>query len=152
MSNSDSLPKSNPLKTYSVLRRAGVFDKICEKGLVPDSFTWRKLDGSVISKLTGLNRKADTGGFVILGVYELASLLYEELSQQATANVHWNHRVVTVGQDETSAWVDCENGKRFKADFVVGCDGGTSTVRKSLFGERFPGKTWEPIIVATNVC
>lgn len=89
---------------------------------------------------------------MILGVYELASLLYEELSQQATANVHWNHRVVTVGQDETSAWVDCENGKRFKADFVVGCDGGTSTVRKSLFGERFPGKTWEPIIVATNVC
>lgn len=139
------------LKTYSVLRRAGVLDKIRERGLEPESLTWRKLDGTVISRLTGLNRTPGAGGFIMLPVYDLACIFHEELCRLPNATVHWGHKVVTIGQDETSAWVDCENSQRFRADFVVGCDGATSTVRKSLFGSNFPGKTWDPIIVATNV-
>jgi 2-polyprenyl-6-methoxyphenol hydroxylase-like FAD-dependent oxidoreductase len=135
----------------SVLRRAGVLDTIIDRGLKPDSFTWRKLDGTVIGRLSGLNRRKDVGGFIMLTVYELAIVLWEALEKLPTAKVHWGHKVVTVGQDETSAWVDCENGEVFKGDFVVGCDGGSSTVRKCLFGSDFPGKTWDPIIVATNV-
>lgn len=142
----------SPLIVRSVLRRAGVLDKIRQRGLVPDSFTWRKLDGSVINQLKGLNRNNDHGGFVILPVYDLACLFYEEIQQLPNVKVHWGHKVVTTGQDQTSAWVDCENGQTFRADFVVGCDGGRSTIRKSLFGRSFPGETLDSIIVATNVC
>lgn len=139
------------LMTFSVLRRAGVLDAIIDRGLKPDSFTWRKLDGSIIGQLSGLNRRDDVGGFVMLTVYELATVLWEALQKLPTATVHWGRKVATVGQDESNAWAECENGQVFKGAFVVGCDGGSSTVRKCLFGTEFPGKTWDPIIVATNV-
>ncbi|KIX94869.1 uncharacterized protein Z520_09559 [Fonsecaea multimorphosa CBS 102226] len=135
----------------SVLRRAGVLDKIRQKGLSVDSFTWRKVDGTVINRLTGMSRNPDKGGFVCLPVYDLASLLYDELCQLPNAQVYWNHRVTVISQNETRAWVECENGQKFEGDFVVGCDGGTSTVRKSLFGSNFPGHTWDVIMVATNI-
>jgi 2-polyprenyl-6-methoxyphenol hydroxylase-like FAD-dependent oxidoreductase len=39
-----------------------------------------------------------------------------------------------------------------EGDYVVGCDGANSTVRRKLFGEMvFPGFTWDEQIVATNV-
>lgn len=135
----------------SVLRRAGVLDKIVQSGLLVDSFTWRRVDGTVINRLTGMSRNPDKGGFICLPVYDLACLLYEEVRQLPNVKVHWSHKVTTVAQNETRAWVECENGQRFEGDFVVGCDGGTSTVRKSLFGSNFPGKTWDFIMVATNV-
>jgi 2-polyprenyl-6-methoxyphenol hydroxylase-like FAD-dependent oxidoreductase len=137
--------------TPSVLRRAGVLDSIVDRGLRPDSFTWRKIDGTVIGSLSGLNRRTDAGGFVMLTVYELAVILWEALQKLPNTKVHWGHRVKTSGQDETSAWIECENGQVLKGDFVVGCDGGSSVVRKCLFGSDFPGKTWDPIVVATNV-
>ncbi|OJD38121.1 fad binding domain-containing protein [Diplodia corticola] len=91
----------------------------------------------------------------------------------------WGARVVGVGQggeEEGKAWVDVEfeeegaeegeDGKKEEeekkkkrverryADYVVGCDGASSAVRRSLFGEKekgFPGRTWEEQIVAANV-
>ena len=45
------------------------------------------------------------------------------------------------------------NGKkqRMEGDFVLGCDGGGSVVRKGLFGKSFPGYTWPMQLVAVNV-
>lgn len=77
----------------------------------------------------------------------------------------WGRKVVGVGgqeEDSNEAWVDVEaegdetnekRRERLEADFVVGCDGGNSGVRKCLFPGRanFPGFTWEEQIVATNV-
>jgi 2-polyprenyl-6-methoxyphenol hydroxylase-like FAD-dependent oxidoreductase len=40
---------------------------------------------------------------------------------------------------------------RKDADYVVGCDGANSTVRRLLYGDSYPGRTWEEQIVATNV-
>jgi 2-polyprenyl-6-methoxyphenol hydroxylase-like FAD-dependent oxidoreductase len=71
--------------------------------------------------------------------------------------VEWEHKVVGVGQDEGlgKAWVEVElrdgGRKRVEGDYVVGCDGANSMVRRSLFGEEFPGKTWDAQIIATNV-
>lgn len=52
-------------------------------------------------------------------------------------DVRFEHRVVGTGQDNESAWVDLEVGEekkreRMAADFVIGCDGNTSAVRKTL--------------------
>lgn len=38
-----------------------------------------------------------------------------------------------------------------RGDWIVGCEGANSGVRRSLFGSSFPGKTWDAQIVATNV-
>ncbi|KAF2166187.1 hypothetical protein M409DRAFT_66689 [Zasmidium cellare ATCC 36951] len=70
--------------------------------------------------------------------------------------VRFEHKVVGTGQDENQAWVDVEIGQearkeRISADYVVGCDGASSAVRRSLFGKEWPGKTWDCRFVVQNV-
>lgn len=75
--------------------------------------------------------------------------------------ITWGQKVVALGgteEDAEAAWVECEsaNGegerRRWTADFVVGCDGGNSSVRRLMFVYgSFPGFTWDEQIVATNV-
>lgn len=62
-----------------------------------------------------------------------------------------------IGQNSAMAWVDTvhtNTGEQssLEADYIVGCDGANSVVRRSLFGDReFPGRTWNEQLVATNV-
>jgi 2-polyprenyl-6-methoxyphenol hydroxylase-like FAD-dependent oxidoreductase len=68
--------------------------------------------------------------------------------------VKWSHRVVKIGQDQGKAWVDVETTSgthRSQADYVIGCDGASSTVRRELFGPEYPGETLNAQIIATNV-
>lgn len=85
---------------------------------------------------------------------DLDALMLEETVQNG-GEVCWEHRVVGVGQDGERAWADVElpdgNKKRVEGDYVVGCDGANSIVRRSLFGDEFPGFTWDAQIIATNV-
>jgi 2-polyprenyl-6-methoxyphenol hydroxylase-like FAD-dependent oxidoreductase len=134
-----------------VLHRAKVLSKIREVGLAPESLTWRKLDGTVINSLAGLQAGGEESATVIHPAEDLARVFLEEAYKQPSVTVHWSHKVVSVGQTEANAWVDIEGGKRLEADFVVGCDGASSVVRKSLFGKKFGGKTWDKIIMGTNV-
>ena len=93
---------------------------------------------------------------VIYPLNLLSELIMEEILKLPCAAVRFQQKVVGVGQNEGDAWVkiETEDGttKTMTADFVVGCDGGSSGVRKALFGKNFPGKTWDQQIVTTNVC
>ena len=106
-------------------------------------------------------------GLTVLPVGDLGALMVEELRKRGVEG-EWGRRVVGLGGQEDGAeraWVDVEvlggeerNGdvdarrKRYEADFVVGCDGGNSAVRKLLVGKGgFEGFTWDEQIVATNV-
>lgn len=91
---------------------------------------------------------------VLYPVHMLSHLLIERLRAYPTATVHMGHKVINVGQDDEKAWIEVTTGagsKRMEGDFVVGCDGASSAVRKALFGARFPGHTWESQIVVLNV-
>lgn len=91
---------------------------------------------------------------VVLPLDQLGKLLVEHLQRQPSARLRWSHRVVKVGQEEGHAWVDAEtpSGRhRLQADYIVGCDGASSTVRRELFGPEYPGETLNTQIIATNV-
>jgi 2-polyprenyl-6-methoxyphenol hydroxylase-like FAD-dependent oxidoreductase len=81
--------------------------------------------------------------------------MLEEVTGKYGGVVEWESRVVGVGQDGEGAWCEVEGpgGERrvVKGGYVVGCDGANSVVRKSLFGDEFPGFTWDAQIIATNV-
>lgn len=92
---------------------------------------------------------------VCLPLNSLTRLIMEHLEKQPTAELRWSHKVTaTLGQNDRNAWIMVETPsgeQRFEADYIVGCDGANSQVRRALYGDMgFPGRTWEEQIVATN--
>jgi 2-polyprenyl-6-methoxyphenol hydroxylase-like FAD-dependent oxidoreductase len=138
------------------LERAGVLDDVKARGITPKGFAWRKMDATFIAGMR-LDVLPDDYPYKmqVLPLDRLGKLLYEHIQRQPTAHVKWSHRVVKVGQDQGKAWVDIEtpNGAvRSEGDYVIGCDGASSSVRRELFGPEYPGETLNAQIIATNVC
>ncbi|KAJ5157146.1 uncharacterized protein N7482_008246 [Penicillium canariense] len=137
------------------LARAGVLDEVKAVGIQCKSFAWRKMDTTFIAGMKHDVLPADYPySMVVLPLDRLGKVLYEHIQKQPTATVKWSHRVARIGQDQDKAWVDVEtpNGTtRSAADYVIGCDGASSTVRRELFGPEFPGETLNAQIIATNV-
>ena len=134
-----------------------MLEKIIERGFIPKGVSWRHPNGDYI---IGMNRlEASIDGLprsVCLPVGSLSTLLVEEVQEHPNVIIQWGHRVVGVGQDDGNSWADVEAHdssltKRLHADFIIGCDGAASAVRKALFGGSFPGYTWPQTLVAINV-
>ncbi|CEJ54174.1 hypothetical protein PMG11_00495 [Penicillium brasilianum] len=140
--------------TYE-LARAGVLDDVKAVGIRCKSFAWRKMDTTFIAGMKHDVLPADYPySMVVLPLDRLGKILYEHIQRQPTATVKWSHRVVRIGQDQGKAWVDVETPTgtaRSEADYVIGCDGASSTVRRELFGPEYPGETLNAQIIATNV-
>ena len=136
------------------LHLAGVKDEAREMGFLPTGMAWRKFDGTLISGLDLTLNSDDPNQMICLPLDQLGPLLYKHVLQEPLAKVSWSHEVIGTGQDQNEAWIDVktpEGNNTLRADYIVGCDGATSAIRRCLFGPDFPGKTWEVQIVATNV-
>jgi 2-polyprenyl-6-methoxyphenol hydroxylase-like FAD-dependent oxidoreductase len=139
------------------LKRAGILEEVRRRGMVVGSMSWwhvedhshiAGLDGHVLKDVDGEDLRT-----TCLVLDQLDHLMLEEFLTKYNGEIRWNHKVVDVGQDDETAWVEVEtpDGRsKVRADYVVGCDGATSQVRKSLF-EDFPGFTWDQQVIATNV-
>ncbi|KLU90981.1 FAD binding domain-containing protein [Magnaporthiopsis poae ATCC 64411] len=153
------------------LDRAGVLAEVKKRGIIITDFNYRyavpvgsaeeSQPGTGFTRLAVMDGNAirDVDGFDYrshcLPLQDLCSLMLELFVDRHGGQVSWRHRVLRAGQEEngTKAWVDVETPegeKRIEGDYVVGCDGAGSQVRRSLFGSEFPGFTWEKQIVATN--
>lgn len=140
------------------LQRAGILDELRAEGLSLDTMCWRRFGDH--SYVAGFNAEVlgDVGGndwrTVSYPLQDLDQLMLDRFLEKYNGDIRWQHKVVGVGQDGDKAWVDVETpeGKgRLEADYVVGCDGANSAVRKALFGDDYPGFTWDAQIIATNV-
>jgi 2-polyprenyl-6-methoxyphenol hydroxylase-like FAD-dependent oxidoreductase len=96
---------------------------------------------------------------VCLPLHRLGKILEGRLLARDNVEVKYGCKVVEIGEDPGEggrAWVRVEReggmSEVREADYVVGCDGANSIIRRKLFGEMvFPGFTWDKQIVATNV-
>lgn len=139
-----------------IFRRAGVLEDVRRAGFLPKDWTFRKLDGTPIVTIEDIAVSKSPDATIVLPVGMLCEIMLSHAERKSKIHLKWSHMVVDVGQDQNSAWaiIKEQDGteKRISADFLCGCDGGTSKVRKSLFGEKnFPGKTWDMQLVATDV-
>ncbi|KAF6841697.1 FAD binding domain-containing protein [Colletotrichum plurivorum] len=139
------------------LKRAGILDEIRRRGMMLSTFVWRRLEDHSKMAAFDISSLGDVGGedlrATCLVLQELDQLMLDEFLNKHHGTISWEHRVVGLGQDADHAWVDVETSegkKRIEADYVVGCDGANSAVRKGLFGDEYPGFTWDAQIVATN--
>lgn len=161
------------------LARAGILDECRRRGTAGRKICWRRLDGGVIAEMerVGVVREkeeekegegegeGDRDGQgeaeyenLVLGQQVLAEIILKRLEGLKGVRVLFGKKVVEVlqrgeGSAEGSVVVVTQSSdgeERFEAAYVVGADGGRSSVRK-LIGVEWEGFTWPEQLVATNV-
>ncbi|KAF4554475.1 FAD-dependent monooxygenase-like protein 5 [Elsinoe fawcettii] len=136
------------------LIRAGVIDEVRQRGFVTSTgITWRRLDGSEIGQFN-VDAIPEERRMHCLPLGKLCVVLQEALAKYSHAHISYSHKVLSIEQSSEKARIVVETpqGRQtLEADYVVGCDGANSQIRKCLFGDDFPGFTWDEQIVATNV-
>jgi len=151
------------LPAVKVFQQAGVADELRAAGYTPSSVGYRKLSGELLARLDTTYPSRIQDRAIVLPVGDLASILYQFVSKEDAATVLFNHEVTGIKQESGKAILNVTVGEvgnvgnngpqtTFEADYVVGCDGANSIIRRSLFQNEFPGMTWERPLVATDVC
>ncbi|KAK0937497.1 hypothetical protein LTR29_010935 [Friedmanniomyces endolithicus] len=151
----DKQPRASfySLPAIHEMKRAGIYEEVSERAFHANGVSWRYIDGTRIASIRADDATPDAK-MVSLPLDELIPLIASHLEKQARGKILLSHEVTAIGQDASEAWVDvkCPEGeKRISASYIVGCDGGSSKIRREVFGSNFPGRTWDQQIVATNV-
>src|SRR5688572_6798797 len=142
--------------TLDLLAGLGLIDEVIRQGLTARTFQFRdRPSGALIAEFDHELLRQDTRfPFVVqCEQHKLARLAIARLGLAPGAEVHFSARVVGVdaGPGHVEVAVEMPGGiQKFRGAFLVGADGGRSTVRKAL-GIRFEGYTFpERFIVLTT--
>lgn len=153
----DDSPRASfyPWPALYELKRAGLLEEIRKRGYVAsDGISWRKVDGTLLCKFQ-IDAVPQDYRLHALPLGRLNALLKEHIDESPNVEIKYLHKVTRLDQSEESArvFVETPQGEQvLEADYIVGCDGANSQVRRSLFGDKdFPGRTWDVQLVATNV-
>jgi 2-polyprenyl-6-methoxyphenol hydroxylase-like FAD-dependent oxidoreductase len=85
----------------------------------------------------------DTAHGYVLGIPQpVTDSLLAERAAELGAVIRRGHEVVGLSQDDQAVTVELADGARVRSRYLVGCDGGRSTVR-TLLGVGFPGEPSE---------
>jgi 2-polyprenyl-6-methoxyphenol hydroxylase-like FAD-dependent oxidoreductase len=85
-----------------VLRAAGVLDDVRRLGFLPGNATWRKI-GKPMATIKDTPESRGPEGLIVLPLNLLGQVLLDHAEKNENITVWWNHKVVDVGQDDTSA-------------------------------------------------
>jgi 2-polyprenyl-6-methoxyphenol hydroxylase-like FAD-dependent oxidoreductase len=123
-------------RTIEVLDQRGIADRFLSQGQVAQvaGFAWIRLDISDFPTRHpyGLALRQDRIERILAGwVDELRVPVYR------------GREVTGFAQDDTGVDVELSDGESLRAQYLVGCDGGRSLVRK-VAGIEFPG--WDPTV------
>ncbi|MFJ5102381.1 rifampin monooxygenase [Streptomyces sp. NPDC088554] len=84
--------------------------------------------------------RLDTAHAYVLGIPQtVTDRLLAERAAELGAEVRRGRELVGLDQDDQGVTVELADGTRLRSRYLVGCDGGRSTVRK-LLGVGFPGE------------
>ncbi|WP_338811338.1 FAD-dependent oxidoreductase (plasmid) [Agrobacterium leguminum] len=141
--------------SLDVLESLGLFDDIKAAGYTSTEFQFRVPEKKTVISLDSsvLNGAVKYPYNLHLGQHALSVIILEHLARLPNVDIRWNNRVVDIQQDgkQVSVEIETANGRiRLLTEWLVGTDGGRSTVR-TLLGISFEGHTWPDRFVATNV-
>src|SRR5688572_2672434 len=142
--------------TLDLLSDDGLADEMAQVGLVAPIFQfWDRPTDSLVAEFDHAILKDDTQHpFVVqCEQFKTAKLILQRVQRLTNVEVMFGHAVTDGAQDASSASVTVRgpNGiQTHKGAYVIGADGGRSTVRKQV-GIAFDGFTWpERFIVFTT--
>ena len=97
--------------------------------------------GGVFAGLTRPSDRLDTAHPYVLGIPQnITDRLLAERAIELGTEIRRGCELVGVSQDEDGVTAELADGTHLRARYLVGCDGGRSTVRK-LLGIGFPGES-----------
>ncbi|WP_370614847.1 FAD-dependent oxidoreductase [Mumia sp. Pv 4-285] len=139
--------------SLEMLAELGVLDDLLERGIVSTRFQYRDRRTGPIAELD-LGSLADDTPYpfrVQCEQSKLTPILLERLQAYADVEVVFGQPVTAVEQVDDVVRVTTATGSPWTADWVVGADGASSVVRKSI-GAEFEGITYPErfLVVSTH--
>jgi len=138
--------------TLAMIERVGLIERFVREGLVARRFQfWDRPAGRKVAEFDHAVLAEDTPfPFVVqTEQHKLARMGLDRLATLPNADVRLNTGIAGLEQDAAGVSARLTDGTLLRADWLVGADGGRSTVRKAL-GIAFEGYTWpERFIVLT---
>jgi 3-(3-hydroxy-phenyl)propionate hydroxylase len=150
----DDSPRASTTQppTLEILAELGLIDEYLRQGLVARTFQfWDRDARRLIAEFDFERLRGETAYPYVVQTeqHKLANMGIERLREMPNAKVLMGVRLVVLSQNDAQVKVETDNGI-FTADYVIGCDGGRSVVRKQLDIE-FEGYTWpERFLVITT--
>src|SRR5215207_1868122 len=121
-------------RTIEVLDQRGIGDRFLSQGQVAQvaGFSWIPLD------ISDFPTRHNYG----LGLWQnrIERILAGWVGELGVP-IYRGREVTGIAQDDTSVDVEVSDGRSLRAEYLVGCDGGRSLIRKAA-GIEFPG--WDP--------
>jgi 2-polyprenyl-6-methoxyphenol hydroxylase-like FAD-dependent oxidoreductase len=123
-------------RSLEILDQRGIADRFLAEGTVAQlaGFAWTRLD------LSDFPTRHNHG--LALWQNHIERLL-GDWAAELKVPVYRGEEVAGFNEDETGVVVTLSGGASLQADYLIGCDGGRSAVRKAA-GIAFPG--WEPTL------
>src|SRR5438034_8628385 len=150
----DDSPRASTTQppTLEILAELGLIDEYIAQGLVSRAFQfWDRPTLRLIAEFDFERLRGETAYPYVVQTeqHKLALMGIARLRTMPNAEVRMATRVTGVEQNAEGVSVETDTGA-LRADYAIGCDGGRSTVRKSL-GIEFEGFTWpERFLVVTT--
>jgi 3-(3-hydroxy-phenyl)propionate hydroxylase len=123
-------------RTIEVLDQRGIADRFLSQGQVAQvaGFAWMPLD------ISDFPTRHNYG--LALSQNHIERILADWVGELAVP-IYRGREVTGFAQDDTGVNVELSDGTSLRAEYLVGCDGGRSLIRKAA-GIEFPG--WDPSI------
>lgn len=135
------------------LERVGLLDDARAAGFTKQDYCYlvRATGEQIRYDLTVLEGRTRHPFNIHLGQHRLAEIACHHLSAHANARVHFGARLERLEQDDDGVTAHLAGSDvPIRARYLIGADGGSSTVRKAI-GLGFDGMTWPERFIATNV-
>jgi 3-(3-hydroxy-phenyl)propionate hydroxylase len=132
--------------TLEMLEELGLVEEVTRRGLIEPKFRiWDRATREIIAEFDFAMLKNDTRypHVVQCEQHKLANMTIDRLKAFPHASVTFSARVTGLEQHDDRVEVDVETAagmQRLTASYLIGCDGGRSTVRKAM-GVEFEGYT-----------
>ncbi|MCO1574731.1 rifampin monooxygenase [Crossiella sp. SN42] len=122
------------IRSIEVMAQRGLLDRFLAHGTqYPLSTHFAAIQKPVPARM-------DTAHGYLLGIKQpITERLLAEHAAEAGAEIRRGCELVGLSQDEQGVTAELADGSRLRGRYLVGCDGGRSTVRK-LLGVGFPGE------------
>lgn len=142
--------------TVEMLDRLGLLDELKVAGILKQDYQFRTVDGEILAAphMSVLTPQDTAYPFNLhMPQHELANAILRNFLKIPGAEVRWNTRVTGVRQDSNGVTLTIDAGgdaQEICCNWLVGADGGSSTVRRAA-DLSFDGYTHPERLVSTNL-